>query len=193
MAINTDALKRMRERKGNIVTEIVTGSDAEPEVREKNNDAELVVAPPADKGIEVVPGEAIKKSRAKADKLKVDKKASVAGALHITSRISQDFDRDIGLYCIQNRVKKNDLVISSVARVIGYNCEKVPLERDNCRVSITTETKTKSLYARVSDDFKSAVKLFIYEMKETDAGFNEAFLVAQSVAEMIGYKRKMKF
>lgn len=55
--------------------------------------------------------------------------ANVVGSLHITSKISQDFDRDIGLYYNKNRVKKNDLVISAVARVIGKSTFRETIAR----------------------------------------------------------------
>lgn len=130
-----------------------------------------------------------KKERVIKKKERTVEKESV---IHVSARISDDFDRAISKYCIEQNLKRNSLVISAVSRIVGYECEPTPLAGENCKVIISASTKTKSLYGRVTDELKKMVKLYVFDAKEHDPDFSESYLVAQAVADYIGYKKKMK-
>lgn len=123
---------------------------------------------------------------------KKEKTVENESVIHVSARISDDFDRAISKYCIEQNMKRNSLVISAVSRIVGYECEPTPLAGENCKVIISATTKTKSLYGRVTDELKKMVKLYVFDAKENDPEFSESYLVAQAVADYIGYKKKMK-
>lgn len=181
MALMKSALKGFG-RKTNLV-EALTAPNAEEEVKVKNIVVDTSELKTAEKTIKVkaISPKVIKKQK------DVDSESS------LTSRITEDFDRAIAFYCVENSIKKIDLVNASVAAVVGYDCEPSTLRGDNCKIIIPASAKTKFIAIKISNELKKTVKRYVLNMKQTDSDFNEGFLVSQAVADMIGYKKKLRF
>lgn len=116
------------------------------------------------------------------------------GEARITARISEDFDREISLYCIDNDIKRVDLAKEALSRVIGgEDSPSISLKGDNCKVIITRNDKCKVLSFRVDENMKKAVRKYVFEAQLSDPEVSENYVLAQAIADYIGYKRKMRF
>lgn len=111
----------------------------------------------------------------------------------VTARISEDFDNAISMYCIENDMKRVDLAKEALIRVVGLDGSPAPLKGDNCKVVVTRDDKCKVLSFRVSEDFKRAIRKYVYEARRVDPDVSENYVLAQAIADFIGYKKKMRF
>lgn len=166
----------------------------------KNNSAQKQKDKAEPTGAKIVEekDKAVEKAKAedkpvKAKKAKTVKSASASGDARVTARISEDFDRAISLYCIENDVKRIDLAKEALSQIVGVEGSPISLKGDNCKVTITRDDRCKVLSFRINEDLKKAIRKYVFESQKDDPDVSENFVLAQAIADFIGYKKKMRF